>query len=194
MFSCSSSSQSYSLVHCSVLSVSVTASVLYLIPSSSYSLSLFICFPPSLSFITLMKKRGENALKIFRGGSRVLAEAMQRDEEGWRARREGDSERQKIWSDVPLQCQQTRSSPCVKKKRGLRATQNKGVMVKAALESSSFVACQSWMQALCTCGIQARVEETQGELIKPLCIVRWPTFWHWTWRRNTERVAASEWD
>lgn len=58
MFSCSSSSQSYSLVHCSVLSVSVTASVLYLIPSSSYSLSLFICFPPSLSFITLMKKRG----------------------------------------------------------------------------------------------------------------------------------------
>lgn len=96
MFSCSSSSQSYSLVHCSVLSVSVTASVLYLIPSSSYSLSLFICFPPSLSFITLMKKRGENALKIFRGGSRVLAEAMQRDEEGRRARREGDSERQKI--------------------------------------------------------------------------------------------------
>ena len=199
MFSCSSSSQSYSLVHCSVLSVSVTASVLYLIPSSSYSLSLFICFPPSLSFITLMKKTGENALKIFRGGSRVLAEAMQRDEEGRRARRERDSERQKIWSDVPLQCQQTRSSPCVKKKkkkkRGLRATQNKGVMVKAVLESSSFVACQSWMQALRTCGIQARMEETQGELIKPLCIVRWPdiltlnTVW-----RNTERVVASEWD
>lgn len=106
---------------------------------STVSHSLFILlplfihlFPPLPLFHNPDEKTGESALKIFRGGSWVLAEATQRDEEGRRARRERDSERQKIWSDVPLQCQQTRSSPCVKK-RGLRATQNKGVTVKAAL-------------------------------------------------------------
>lgn len=87
------------------------------------------------------KKKTWSALKIFQGGRRALAEAMRRDEEGQRAWRE----REKIWYDVPLQCQQTRSSSCVK--RDLRATQNKEVMVKPTLSSLSFVACQSSMQA-----------------------------------------------
>lgn len=124
MFSCSCS-KSYSLVHCSVLSVSVTASVQYLIPSSSYSLSLFICFPPSLLFITLMKKKmRENALNIFRGGRQVLAEAKKREMKRGKAREGRDTQREKMQYDVPLQCQLTKIF--ILCKRGLRATQNKG--------------------------------------------------------------------
>lgn len=117
MFFCSSF-QSYSLVYCSVLSVSVTASVLYLIPSSSHSLALFICFPPP-SFITpkKKKKKKESTLKIFRGGRRVLAEAMWRDEEGRCARkgRKRRREGERIWYDVWLQCQQTDPRPVWKR-------------------------------------------------------------------------------
>lgn len=143
MFFCSSF-QSYSLVYCSVLSVSVTASVLYLIPSSSHSLPLFICFPPP-SFITPKKKKKKKRRVLWRYSEgadecwqRRCGE-MKRDGAQGKGEREGERERE---YDTMFGCNANRQI-LVLCERDWRATQNKGVIVKATLQSWSFVACQS---------------------------------------------------
>lgn len=98
MFSCSSS-QSYSLVHCSVLCQchclsTVSHSLFILLP-------LFIhLFPPHTPHPSLAlfhnpdEKTGECALKIFRRGRRVFGrEARRGDEEGRRAK--GEAQKKK---------------------------------------------------------------------------------------------------
>lgn len=137
MFSCSSS-QSYSLVHCSVLSVSVTASVQFLIPSSSYSLSLFICFPHPPLFHNPDEKKWGSALKIFHGGRRVLAEAKQRDEERRRAR--SDTQRENMIRCSPASL--TEKDPCLTRKSLESYLRQRG-----HAENLLYVATQGSMQA-----------------------------------------------
>lgn len=104
MSSCSCS-RSYSLVHCSVLSVSVTASVQYLIPSSSYSLALFMCFPPSLSFINDGEKKWGRMLWRYSKGADECWQRQKREMKRGKVRGGRDTQREKMRYDVPLQCQ-----------------------------------------------------------------------------------------
>lgn len=177
MFSCSSF-QSYSLVHCSVLSVSVTASVQYLIPSSSYPFSLFICFlPPSLSFITLMKKmRGGGMLWRYSEGAEECWQRRCREMKRDGDQREGDRKlRNMKWCSPAIPTDKI----LVLCKRGLKASENKGVMLETALKK--FIICRpSKLNASTyTCGIQASHTHTQlqsrGMLIKPC---RFLPCWH----------------
>lgn len=112
MFSCSSS-QSYSLVHCSVLSVSVTASVQYLIPSSSYSLSLFICFSPLPLFHNPDEKKWGRVLWRYSEGAdecwQRRSREMKRDEE------RGETHKERKYDTMfPCNANWKRSSSCVK--------------------------------------------------------------------------------
>lgn len=132
MFSCSSS-QSYSLVHCSVLCQchclsTVSHSLFILLP-------LFIhLFPPHTPHPSLAlfhnpdEKTGECALKIFRRGRRVFGrEARRGDEEGRRAK--GEAQKKKKQRENTTR----RSPPPQSRRRETRSS----VSCKTRLESHS---------------------------------------------------------
>lgn len=198
MFSCSTS-QSYSLVQCSVLSVSVTASVQYLIPSSSLPPPFIHLFSALPLFHNPDEKTGESALKIFRGGRWVLAETMQKDEEGQRAKRETHRKRENVmWCSPPMPTDKI----LVLCKRDLRANQNKRVIVEASLKHLSFVACQSSMQAHALVmfrlvqkihlHIQMHTQlQSRDVLIKAQCFLQWVTLTnHIKW--SIEHLALNQ--
>lgn len=138
VLSCSSS-QWDSLVHSSVRSVSGIASVQYLIPSSSHSSFLFICFPPALSFIPMIgeKNRAEHSEDNPKGLGGESWQ-MQTDEEGQRAMRRDRKEWEKKDIVFPLQHQQTKI--LILYKRRLKSCLNKEVVLETPLRSLSFAA------------------------------------------------------
>lgn len=204
MFSCSSS-QSYSLVHCSVLSVSVTASVQYLIPSSSYSLSLFICSPPPPLFHNPDEKTGGECSEDIPRGQTSVGRG---NAESWRGKasegggrgREREMQKEEKKYDMMVPCNANRQDPRPVEKRLESYSKQRGHGEGSTLK---FIICSlpELNASMYTRGIRACTEkmladtqlQSRGVLIKPRCLLQRLTLWHRTWQRHTERAKASEW-